>query len=161
MSANSVYGFTGATIGQLPCLEISSSVTSYGKFTLVILGVATCAQFNMLLSIWSFSMFRFYHIFFVLPVKRPFALIIIDCRYGECQVEFLTWMLILMSRVIWIASFLIVMELWSSLIFTLFCNRATDDRPHQEISAREVQYREWLQLWCWGMYTGFSTALHE
>ncbi|KAG5067189.1 hypothetical protein JHK86_010920 [Glycine max] len=29
ISANSVYGFTGATIGQLPCLEISSSVTSY------------------------------------------------------------------------------------------------------------------------------------
>jgi DNA polymerase delta subunit 1 len=31
ISANSVYGFTGATVGQLPCLEISSSVTSYGK----------------------------------------------------------------------------------------------------------------------------------
>ncbi|KAL8555058.1 hypothetical protein ACS0TY_003019 [Phlomoides rotata] len=31
ISANSVYGFTGATIGQLPCLEISSSVTSYGR----------------------------------------------------------------------------------------------------------------------------------
>lgn len=31
ISANSVYGFTGATIGQLPCLEISSSVTSYGS----------------------------------------------------------------------------------------------------------------------------------
>lgn len=30
VSANSVYGFTGATVGQLPCLEISSSVTSYG-----------------------------------------------------------------------------------------------------------------------------------
>lgn len=30
ISANSVYGFTGATNGQLPCLEISSSVTSYG-----------------------------------------------------------------------------------------------------------------------------------
>lgn len=30
ISANSVYGFTGATVGQLPCLEISSSVTSYG-----------------------------------------------------------------------------------------------------------------------------------
>ncbi|KAE8733567.1 DNA polymerase delta catalytic subunit [Hibiscus syriacus] len=29
--ANSVYGFTGATVGQLPCLEISSSVTSYGR----------------------------------------------------------------------------------------------------------------------------------
>ena len=32
VSANSVYGFTGATVGQLPCLEISSSVTSYGKY---------------------------------------------------------------------------------------------------------------------------------
>ncbi|KHG07397.1 DNA polymerase delta catalytic subunit -like protein [Gossypium arboreum] len=31
VSANSVYGFTGATVGQLPCLEISSSVTSYGR----------------------------------------------------------------------------------------------------------------------------------
>jgi len=28
---NSVYGFTGATIGKLPCLEISSSVTAYGR----------------------------------------------------------------------------------------------------------------------------------
>ncbi|KAG0592171.1 hypothetical protein KC19_1G230900 [Ceratodon purpureus] len=94
VSANSVYGFTGATIGQLPCLEISSSVTSYGKVTMVIHAVATCAQFKMLLSIWSFSMFRFYHIFFVLPVKRLFAPIRIDCQYGDCQVEFLTWMLI-------------------------------------------------------------------
>ncbi|EIM86884.1 uncharacterized protein STEHIDRAFT_79581, partial [Stereum hirsutum FP-91666 SS1] len=31
VSANSVYGFTGATIGKLPCLPISSSVTSYGR----------------------------------------------------------------------------------------------------------------------------------
>ncbi|KAG6890977.1 DNA-directed DNA polymerase delta [Termitomyces sp. T32_za158] len=31
ISANSVYGFTGATIGKLPCLPISSSVTSYGR----------------------------------------------------------------------------------------------------------------------------------
>ncbi|KAK9110336.1 hypothetical protein Sjap_018396 [Stephania japonica] len=31
ISANSVYGFTGATVAQLPCLEISSSVTSYGR----------------------------------------------------------------------------------------------------------------------------------
>jgi len=31
ISANSVYGFTGAQIGQLPCLQISSSVTSYGR----------------------------------------------------------------------------------------------------------------------------------
>ena len=31
MSANSVYGFTGATVGRLPCLEISMSVTAYGR----------------------------------------------------------------------------------------------------------------------------------
>ena len=30
-SANSVYGFTGATVGQLPCIPIASSVTSYGR----------------------------------------------------------------------------------------------------------------------------------
>lgn len=31
VSANSVYGFTGATVGKLPCLAISSSVTSFGR----------------------------------------------------------------------------------------------------------------------------------
>ena len=31
ISANSVYGFTGATVGQLPCLAIASSVTGYGR----------------------------------------------------------------------------------------------------------------------------------
>ena len=31
ISANSVYGFTGAQIGQLPCLQISSSVTAVGR----------------------------------------------------------------------------------------------------------------------------------
>ncbi|OLL24594.1 DNA polymerase delta catalytic subunit [Neolecta irregularis DAH-3] len=31
ISANSVYGFTGATNGKLPCLAISSSVTAYGR----------------------------------------------------------------------------------------------------------------------------------
>lgn len=31
VSANSVYGFTGATVGRLPCLPISSSVTSFGR----------------------------------------------------------------------------------------------------------------------------------
>ncbi|KJA15253.1 hypothetical protein HYPSUDRAFT_172822 [Hypholoma sublateritium FD-334 SS-4] len=31
ISANSVYGFTGATIGKLACLPISSSVTAYGR----------------------------------------------------------------------------------------------------------------------------------
>lgn len=31
VSANSVYGLTGATIGKLPCLAIASSTTSYGR----------------------------------------------------------------------------------------------------------------------------------
>ncbi|KAL0953498.1 hypothetical protein HGRIS_004725 [Hohenbuehelia grisea] len=31
ISANSVYGFTGATVGKLPCLPISRSTTSYGR----------------------------------------------------------------------------------------------------------------------------------
>ncbi|RPA95975.1 hypothetical protein L873DRAFT_1812061 [Choiromyces venosus 120613-1] len=31
ISANSVYGITGATVGKLPCLEIASSVTGYGR----------------------------------------------------------------------------------------------------------------------------------
>lgn len=31
ISANSVYGFTGATVGKLPCLSISQSVTSFGR----------------------------------------------------------------------------------------------------------------------------------
>jgi DNA polymerase delta subunit 1 len=31
ISANSVYGFTGASVGKLPCIEISQSVTSFGR----------------------------------------------------------------------------------------------------------------------------------
>ncbi|KAK0415726.1 hypothetical protein QR680_012088 [Steinernema hermaphroditum] len=31
ISANSVYGFTGATVGKLPCLQISQSVTAFGR----------------------------------------------------------------------------------------------------------------------------------
>ena len=31
VSANSVYGFTGATVGKLCCLEISSAVTAFGR----------------------------------------------------------------------------------------------------------------------------------
>ncbi|KAH7714423.1 DNA polymerase delta catalytic subunit, partial [Aphelenchoides avenae] len=31
ISANSVYGFTGATVGKLPALEISQSVTAFGR----------------------------------------------------------------------------------------------------------------------------------
>ena len=31
VSANSVYGFTGANVGQLPCVEIANSVTGFGR----------------------------------------------------------------------------------------------------------------------------------
>lgn len=31
VSANSVYGFTGAQVGKLPCLEISSSISGFGR----------------------------------------------------------------------------------------------------------------------------------
>lgn len=31
ISANSVYGFTGATVGKLPCIAISQSVTAFGR----------------------------------------------------------------------------------------------------------------------------------
>lgn len=31
VSANSVYGFTGATVGKMPCLAISASTTAYGR----------------------------------------------------------------------------------------------------------------------------------
>ena len=31
VSANSVYGFTGATVGKMPCLPISSSTTAFGR----------------------------------------------------------------------------------------------------------------------------------
>jgi len=31
ISANSVYGFTGAQVGQMPCLEISKAVTGFGR----------------------------------------------------------------------------------------------------------------------------------
>lgn len=31
ISANSVYGFTGATVGKLPCLAISTSTTAFGR----------------------------------------------------------------------------------------------------------------------------------
>ncbi|VDM34153.1 unnamed protein product, partial [Hydatigera taeniaeformis] len=31
VSANSVYGFTGAQVGKLPCLELSSSISGFGR----------------------------------------------------------------------------------------------------------------------------------
>ncbi|PRP82977.1 DNA polymerase delta catalytic subunit-like [Planoprotostelium fungivorum] len=36
VSANSVYGFTGATVGKLPCLAVSASVTGYGRDMLLL-----------------------------------------------------------------------------------------------------------------------------
>merc|ERR550539_2218388 len=35
ISANSVYGFTGAQVGKLPCLEISQSVTAFGRMMIM------------------------------------------------------------------------------------------------------------------------------
>ena len=35
ISANSVYGFTGAAVGQLPCLPIASTTTAYGRTLLL------------------------------------------------------------------------------------------------------------------------------
>ncbi|KAL8445942.1 hypothetical protein Emag_004907 [Eimeria magna] len=31
ITANSVYGYTGATVGQLPCLEVATSITCFGR----------------------------------------------------------------------------------------------------------------------------------
>ena len=46
ISANSVYGFTGATMGKLPCLEISASVTSYGREMLEMTKKLVLEKFN-------------------------------------------------------------------------------------------------------------------
>ncbi|BBI30551.1 DNA polymerase [Acanthamoeba castellanii medusavirus] len=35
VSSNSVYGFTGATVGKLPCLPVAESVTCYGRDLIV------------------------------------------------------------------------------------------------------------------------------
>ncbi|KAL0483623.1 DNA polymerase delta catalytic subunit [Acrasis kona] len=43
VSANSVYGFTGATVGHLPCLEVSASVTSFGR-EMIMVAADTVAQ---------------------------------------------------------------------------------------------------------------------
>lgn len=47
ISANSVYGFTGATVGKLPCLEISASVTAYGR-QMIELTKKVCDSFRFL-----------------------------------------------------------------------------------------------------------------
>jgi len=46
MAANSVYGFTGAQVGQLPCLAISCSVTSYGRKMLEMTRTLVTEKFN-------------------------------------------------------------------------------------------------------------------
>jgi DNA polymerase delta subunit 1 len=48
VSANSVYGFTGAQVGQLPCLAISSSVTSYGRKMLEMTRTLVTEKFSVL-----------------------------------------------------------------------------------------------------------------
>jgi DNA polymerase delta subunit 1 len=47
ISANSVYGFTGATVGQLPCIEISSSVTAYGRTMIAATKLAVEAKYTI------------------------------------------------------------------------------------------------------------------
>lgn len=47
ISANSVYGFTGAQVGKLPCLEISRSVTGYGREMIETTRKAVTDQFNI------------------------------------------------------------------------------------------------------------------
>ena len=44
VSANSVYGFTGAVRGMLPCLAISSAITGYGRD--MILATRSCVETN-------------------------------------------------------------------------------------------------------------------
>ena len=46
ISANSVYGFTGAQVGQLPCLAISSSVTAFGRTMIEQTKAAVIKEFN-------------------------------------------------------------------------------------------------------------------
>lgn len=46
ISANSVYGFTGATIGKLPCLAISSSVTAFGRQMIEVTKQAVQEKYN-------------------------------------------------------------------------------------------------------------------
>lgn len=47
ISANSVYGFTGAQVGKLPCLEISQSVTGFGRQMIEITRQAVIEQFTI------------------------------------------------------------------------------------------------------------------
>lgn len=45
ISANAVYGFTGASVGKLPCMEISASTTAYGRQMIELTKVAVEKQF--------------------------------------------------------------------------------------------------------------------
>jgi DNA polymerase delta subunit 1 len=47
ISANSVYGFTGATVGKLPCLAISSSTTAYGRQMIELTKQEVEAEYSM------------------------------------------------------------------------------------------------------------------
>lgn len=47
ISANSVYGFTGAQVGKLPCLEISQSVTAFGRMMIELTKNEVEAKFTM------------------------------------------------------------------------------------------------------------------
>jgi DNA polymerase delta subunit 1 len=46
ISANSVYGFTGAQVGQLPCLAISSSVTAFGREMIMLTRQKVLEKYN-------------------------------------------------------------------------------------------------------------------
>jgi DNA polymerase delta subunit 1 len=46
ISANSVYGFTGATVGKLPCLPISMSTTAYGRQMIEMTKTAVEGKYN-------------------------------------------------------------------------------------------------------------------
>lgn len=59
ISANSVYGFTGATVGKLPCVAISQSVTAFGREmiekTKEVFGLSAYPKLNVLCSWWSLN----------------------------------------------------------------------------------------------------------
>eukprot|EP01126_Amoeba_proteus_P066050 TRINITY_DN9493_c0_g3_i7.p1 TRINITY_DN9493_c0_g3~~TRINITY_DN9493_c0_g3_i7.p1 ORF type:complete len:566 (-),score=104.93 TRINITY_DN9493_c0_g3_i7:1403-3100(-) len=46
VSANSVYGFTGQSNGALPCLEISASVTAYGRTMIMLTKDVVCEEYT-------------------------------------------------------------------------------------------------------------------
>lgn len=46
ISANSVYGFTGATVGKLPCLPISMSTTAFGRQMIEMTKTAVEGKYN-------------------------------------------------------------------------------------------------------------------